>query len=57
MKYEITLKEIEKYVMEVEAENETEAFTKAYALIETDEGKAMYHDDSDSEYEAYDLDE
>tara|TARA_R110002096_G_scaffold100226_1_gene222142 strand:- start:353 stop:523 length:171 start_codon:yes stop_codon:yes gene_type:complete len=51
--WNVTLKEIEIYCVGVEAETESEAIEKAFALIETDEGKATHHDNSDGEAEAY----
>jgi len=55
MKYEVTLKQIEVYCMDVEAETEKEAIEKAWELYEAD--KNEYHHDSESESIAYDIDQ
>ena len=57
MKYQVTLKEIEIYVMEVSADCEEEAIDKAYELIGTKKGKLTYHDDSDSESDIEELED
>ena len=55
-KYEVTLKEIEIYVINVEAESEYEAKVKARQILE-ENGKDKYHNDSDGEAEITDSDE
>ena len=54
--YEVILKDIEIYEMQVEADSESEAYDKAFELIDTEEGKAEYHSDSDGECEAIEID-
>ena len=51
MKYTVILTEKEIYEVPVEADSESEASEKGYEAIETDEGKGMYHRDSDGEIE------
>jgi len=55
-KYEVTLKEIEIYVVNVEAESEKEAKNKAWEILE-ENGRDKYHNDSDGEAEITDSDE
>ena len=55
MKYEVTIKQIEQYIIdEVEAASEDEAIKKAWEMM-GEKGKEHFHDDSDSESEAYEL--
>jgi len=55
-KYEVTLKEIEIYVVNVEAEDEDEAVTKAWVTLH-EQGKNSFYSDSDSEAIVVDSDE
>lgn len=57
MKYEVTIREIEIYSLEVEAETDEEAQDKAWELLtEGDEkNKGQYHHDSDGSSEAYEI--
>jgi len=55
MKYEIILKEIEVYVLDIEADSEDEALQMAYSKIDSEDGRANYHHDSDGEYEIFEL--
>lgn len=50
--YDVTLKQIEIYSIQVSANSRKEAIDKAWGFIESDEGKAEYHYDSDAEQEA-----
>ena len=56
MKFEVTIKEIEIYEMEVEAEDKDAAIEQAWEMIDTEEGKAKYHNDSDGESSAVEID-
>lgn len=56
-KYEVKLKQIEHYLVEVEADDLDEdnldnAIEKAWGMIEDEEGKEKYHNFSDGEAEA-----
>lgn len=52
-KFEVTLREIEIYfIEEIDADSEEDAVEKAYELISDEKGRQTYHDDSDSEPEA-----
>lgn len=51
--FEVIIREIEIYTVDVEADSEEEAIYKAYEAIETDEGRRKHHDDSFSEEEAF----
>ena len=53
-KYEVTIREIESYVLHVQAENQDDAIEKAYLLM--DEGMEQYHAAIASESEAYQVD-
>ena len=53
MKYEVTLKEIEIYVVNVEADSEEEAKQEAWATLE-ENGRSSFHTDSDGEAEITD---
>ena len=57
MKFEVELKEIEIYRMEVDADTEEEAIDKAYELIDTEAGKQIYHNDSDGASEVTEIEE
>ena len=57
MKYEVTLRETEIYVIEVEADSEEEATENAYIIFENASEKGIYHYDSDSESSAYEIEE
>ena len=46
MKYEVILREIEIYTVDVEAVSEGEALQLAYKKIESEEEMAKYHHDS-----------
>lgn len=46
-KYEVQLKDIEIYRVEVDADSEDDAIDKAWEAIESEEGKMNYHEDSD----------
>lgn len=52
--YEVTLKEIETYVItKIEADDEFEAIEKGWELLfESEENKAKYYNDSDEQSEA-----
>ena len=52
----MTLREIEVYVLKIEADDKEEALEKAYKEIETEEGKNTYHNDSDGESTVYEAD-
>ena len=54
-KFEVRYKTIEIYYFEIEAEDEESAIEKAEGIMETDE-KYDYHDDSNSEVNAYEID-
>lgn len=57
MKYEVTIREIEIYTVPVEADSIAEAKDKAWDLLtDNNENKAKYHNDSDGESEAIELD-
>ena len=51
---EVTMKEI--YTIVVEAKSESEAADYAFAALESNEGKAKYHQDSDAEITTIELD-
>lgn len=53
--YEVTITESEKYVLIIEAENETEACDKAYKKFDNSPDKGRYHRDSDGGIEALDI--
>jgi len=53
MKYEVLIKETEKYSLRVLANSEDDAINKAYEMLE--ESKDRYHDDSDGEAEAFEI--
>lgn len=55
MEYEVTLKEIEIYVVTVEAANEEEARNAAWEKLTEDGNKYKYHHDSDGESEAIEV--
>lgn len=56
-KYEVILKEIEIYNIEIEAETEVEACNQAWELLtESESNKAKYHNDSDGESSASEID-
>lgn len=56
-KFEVTVKEIEIYILEVEADSEDLAREKAYIILDgEDADKAVYHNDSDSEAHVQDAD-
>tara|TARA_Y100000310_G_scaffold338922_1_gene429975 strand:- start:2318 stop:2485 length:168 start_codon:yes stop_codon:yes gene_type:complete len=55
MKWEVEIKRIETYVMNVEADSEEEAKEKGHEAIESDEGKSKYHNESDCEESAYEI--
>lgn len=50
--WQVTIRQIEEYCLDIEADNENEACEKAYEIISTKQGKAEHHNDSDSEAEA-----
>jgi len=52
--YEVTITQLEEYVLEVEAESSDTAIVKAWRLMES-EGKEKFHNDSDAKSEAYRL--
>ena len=54
-KYEVTLKEIEIYVITIEACDHDEAIRKAWDMLDSEESKQNYHHDSDCEDEFYEL--
>ena len=54
-KYEVILKEIEIYVVEIEAETEEEALDKAWDTVMTKEGKLNYYHESDGDSEVHEL--
>ena len=56
MKYKITLTEIEKYVVNVEAESEDAAKDMAWAVLE-DNGRYIYYVDSDDKAEVTEVSE
>ena len=51
--WQITVKQVEEYYLEVEAETREEANEKAWELLETEQGKAKYHHDSDATIESF----
>ena len=51
MKYEVMLREIDVYIVDVEADSEDEALQLANKKIESEPGKAEYYYDSHGEYE------
>ncbi len=53
-KFEVTVKQIEIYNFEFEAEDEESAIEKADEIMGTDE-KYKYHNDSDGECTAYEI--
>lgn len=56
-KYEVTIREIEIYVVPVEAENEDQASEIAWEMItENEDSKYKYHNDSDGETEVEEID-
>jgi len=55
MKYEVKVKKIEKYLVEVEANSECEAMDKADDILDDETKKDQYHDDSECESEAFEL--
>lgn len=54
-KWEVKITESEIYVVTVDADTEDEAHELALDAIESDEGKASHHNDSDGNIEAYEL--
>lgn len=55
-KYQVILKEIEIYCIEVEADSSNDACDKAWDILtESERNKAQYHDDSDGESEAFEV--
>ncbi len=54
--YEVTLKEIEIYLVKVEADDELSAKNAAWLELENAENKHNYHHDSDSESDACEID-
>ena len=55
--YEVTLKEIEVYLVKVEADDELSAINAAWLELGNAENKHNYHHDSDSESGAYEVDD
>lgn len=56
-KYEVVLKEIEVYVVRVEADSEESAIDKAWdEITDCEEHKFKYHNDSEAESKAYEID-
>lgn len=56
MKYEVEIKEIAVYQIEVEADDEEEACNKAWDMLAEDEKtKALYFFDSDGEAQATEI--
>ena len=49
MKWEVWITESEEYLLEIEAENQLEAEAKAHQIMEDDELKISYHNDSNAE--------
>lgn len=57
-KFEVNIGLIERYVFpEVEANTEAEAIEKAIEMLNIDENKYIYHNNSDTEEEAFELDD
>jgi len=54
MKYEVTIKEIEIYIIEVDATDEDNAYDKAWDKLGSDD-KDDYHSNSDAETEVKEL--
>ena len=53
--YEVTIRETEVYIVEVEANNDFEAEDQAWKKLEQ-EGRDGYHNDSDSDVEICEID-
>lgn len=54
-KYEVTIKKIEIYTMEVEADSEDDAIEKGDEMVETKQGEQKHHHDSDAECSAFEI--
>lgn len=54
-KWEVTIEETEKYTITVEADSESEAIELGQDAIETELGKAIHHDDSDGDINAFEI--
>ncbi len=46
MKFDVFITSMEHYRLKIEADNELEAIDSAFEPLETEKGKAKYHDDS-----------